>query len=330
MSIKAQARADQDATIFVALAAYREPELRLTIDDCIAKAANPERLRFGICLQYDNAGPAEIQKDCIDDLLDDPRFKVLKYDYRTGKGGCWARHLTQTLFRWERYTLQVDAHTRFVDNWDIVLIDMLHGLPSEKPIITGFPPLYWRDNGHEIFQYSDDLSKVGTTVIESWNSDGAIHHPTPYIAENQKTPRRTRVISGAFVFTLGHWIQKVTQDPQSLFWGEEFALTLRSFTNGFDLFNPTQIVVWHRNHPEANPKYITDFPSDIVQERHKQAMDRLQLLMAGDPLGKLGVFSLGRARSLYDYYIFSGLDCRNQSIHPDAFNGVPPDPVTIR
>ena len=34
--------------------------------------------------------------------------------------------------------------------------------------------------------------------------------------------------------------------------------------------------------------------------------------------------------TLEEYYRFSELDCRDLSVHPDARNGVPPDPVTVR
>ena len=47
-----------DQNVFVAIAAYREPELRRTIENCIITAAHPERLRFGVCLQYDLSGPS--------------------------------------------------------------------------------------------------------------------------------------------------------------------------------------------------------------------------------------------------------------------------------
>ena len=49
-------RSRTERRIFVALAAYREPELKLTIQDCLAKADRPESLRFGICLQHDVDG----------------------------------------------------------------------------------------------------------------------------------------------------------------------------------------------------------------------------------------------------------------------------------
>ena len=56
--------------VFVAIAAYREPELRRTIENCIETAAHPERLRFGVCLQYDLDGPAETQPGCLDRTAD--------------------------------------------------------------------------------------------------------------------------------------------------------------------------------------------------------------------------------------------------------------------
>ncbi|MGV6826802.1 MAG: GlcNAc-transferase family protein [bacterium] len=314
--------------IFVALAAYREPELELTISDCIAKAANPARLRFGVCLQYDNEGIESVHEDCIDHLLDST-IRIVKYPYSSSKGGCWARNKVQSLYRDEEFTLQVDSHSRFVKGWDELLIGMMHDFPSRRPLITGFPPLYFINNGVEEFTSADDLSRVPTTRVESWSEDGWIHHPTEFVSGNDVVPRRTRVLSGAFVFTLGRWNYDVNQDPDHLYSGEEFALTLRSYTSGYDLFNPSQIVVWHRNHPEPNHKYITDFDRDSVGMRHLKAVNRLQVLLRGDPDNELGSFGLGNQRTLDDYRIYSGLDCTHYTIHKNARRGVPPDPVTL-
>ena len=132
-------RKAREPTIFVALAAYCEPELDLTIRDIIGKARRPRRLRFGICLQHDESGQPEVREDCIDHFLDDERFQIIKVDHRTSEGGCWARFFTQGLYRGEDYTLRLDAHSRVVENWDERYISMLDELPSEKPLITGFP-----------------------------------------------------------------------------------------------------------------------------------------------------------------------------------------------
>ena len=206
---------------------------------------------------------------------------------------------------------------------------MSQSLPSAKPLITGFPPLYFREHGRDVFRGHPDLSVVPTTVIEDWTEQGWIHHPTKVVPANQAIPRRTRVLSGAFIFALGGWNVEVRQDPLHVYAGEEFALTLRSYTSGYDLFNPTSVVLWHRNHPQPNRKYITDFPPSEVRERHEQAWCRLRTLLAGDPDRELEPYSLGREWTLEDYRLFSGLDCAAWTIHPDARNGVPPDPVTL-
>jgi hypothetical protein len=54
-------------SIFVSIAAYRDPELMPTVADCIRKACNPERLRFGICWQRG-------KKDARAPVLDDPAW----------------------------------------------------------------------------------------------------------------------------------------------------------------------------------------------------------------------------------------------------------------
>ena len=318
-----------DETVFVAIAAYREPELHLTIDDCLARATAPERLRFGICLQYDDEGGPETAEGCIDDLLADDRFRVLKFHHEQSQGGCWARHLAQGLYDGEDYTLQVDSHTRFAPGWDAELLEQMASFPSAKPLITGFPPLYHRHRGKDRIPKFPEGGVVPTTLVRCFSSEGWVDHPTVAIAENTKVPRRTRVLSGAFVFTLGQWNDEVRQDPDHLYTGEEFALTLRSFTWGYDLFNPRRVVVWHRNHPEPNAKYIYDRPQGLVRLRHDRAVQRLQILLAGDPEGVLGDFGLGPHRTLEEYRRFSGLDCVNWTVHPDAVAGVPPDPLTL-
>jgi len=320
-----------DDTIFIAIAAYCESELVSTIESCLEKAMRPENLRFGICLQYDNNGGPEMQENCLNSYLVDERFRIIKYDYSQSQGGCWARNLVQEMYQGETYTLQVDSHTQLIEGWDAVLIQMVDNLPSAKPLITGFPALYTRDDCDQIIlSHLQGLNTVATTIAESWSEEGWIHHPQNLIPENNTFPRRTRFISGAFVFTLGQWNDEVRQDPEHFYTGEEFALALRSYTQGYDLFDPSQIVLWHRSHPAPSRKYWDDNVESATLERHNKAITRLKLLMHGDPEHELGRYGLGEVRTLDDYRIFSGLDFQSYSVHPDAASGVPPDPVTLK
>lgn len=319
----------EDDTIFIAIAAYCEPELAATIESCLSKALNPERLRFGICLQYDESDPLT-GSGCLDRYSQDIRFRYVKYPFTESTGGCWARNIAQQLYNDERYTLQIDAHSQMRELWDIILIKMMEELPGDKPLITTFPPLYYFADGEKVYEHIDDLSRVNTAIAEKWNEDGSVYHPNKIIPENNSSkPVRTRFLSGAFVFTLGQWNEEVRQDPEHFYTGEEFALAIRSFTHGYDLFAPTEIVLWHRLHPEPNRKFWHDNEDEKVHRLHGGALERLRWLYQGDPDRRLGRYGPGSARTLDDFHVYSGLDCRTYTIHPDAANGVPPDPVTV-
>ncbi len=41
-----------------------------------------------------------------------------------------------------RYYLQIDSHMRFAHHWDDFLISELRACPSNKPVISTYPPGY--------------------------------------------------------------------------------------------------------------------------------------------------------------------------------------------
>src|SRR5271169_4585074 len=118
-------------TIFVQIASYRDAELLPTLRDCLAKAAHPENLRFGICWQHDNT-------EKLGGFISNPRFRVISVPYQDSKVVCWARNAIQSLYSGETYTLQLDSHHRFIPRWDSALIEMLQSLGSEKAILTSY------------------------------------------------------------------------------------------------------------------------------------------------------------------------------------------------
>ena len=70
-------------SIFVSIAAYRDPQLVPTISDCIAHARYPHDLHFGICWQH---GPDEPPPDA-----DGARLRVIDVPWHESRGACWAR-----------------------------------------------------------------------------------------------------------------------------------------------------------------------------------------------------------------------------------------------
>ena len=308
-------------TIFIAMASYCEPELIDTIESCLEKARYPENLRFGICHQFDNSND-RTSDTCLDRYSEDTRFRYVLYDYKQSEGGCWARNIAQQLYNGETYTLQIDSHTQMVESWDSLLIEMMQTLPSSKPLITQFPPLYSIKKGVKNFWHINDFSKVNTGIAEKWTKDGWLRHPQKIVPENNHFPRYTRVLSGAFVFTTGEWNEVVRQDPEHFYSGEEFALAVRSFTHGYDLFDPNQIVCWHRLHDAPNRKFWDDNQKETNQRKHRHAFNRLACLFDHERQNELGRYALGTKRTLDDYAHFSGIDCVNKTISDDALKGI--------
>ncbi len=115
--------------IFIQIASYRDPQLIPTIKDCIDKAKYPENLVFSIAWQHSN----EDVWDNLDEFKNDKRFKIIDINHKESQGACWARNLLQQKYDGEEYTLQLDSHHRFVENWDVECIDMIKQLQGKVP-----------------------------------------------------------------------------------------------------------------------------------------------------------------------------------------------------
>src|SRR5947209_1202487 len=122
--------------IFVQIAAYREPELLPTILDCIAKAKYKSDLSFGICWQRDE------EDRSMDEYRGHKNFRIDEVPWQESKGLCWARSRIQGLYNGEEYTLQLDAHHRFEQDWDAKLLQYLERTGSPKPIISAYAGVY--------------------------------------------------------------------------------------------------------------------------------------------------------------------------------------------
>jgi hypothetical protein len=310
--------------IFVSIASYCDPMLPWTLDDCLAKACHPEDLRFGICWQYDPAQAIDIAR-----FRADKRFRVSTHHFSESQGGSWARAIAQEFWDGETYALQVDSHTAFAQGWDSTLIQMMRALPADRPLISANLPLFEIDE--EGRARKDVASGIRTTRVTQWNADLGWAPWFDWGSRSERAFARNRFLSGNFVFTDGAWTDAVRQDPEHYYWGEEFALTLRSFTHGYDLFLPDEIVAWHMNIPQQ-PRRHWEHGKDVVRQKNKVAFERLRQLAynAGRAQERLGRYGLGSRRSLAEYERFAGFDLASKRAHPDVFTGRSPDPVTIR
>ena len=107
------------STIFVQIAAYRDPDLPATLHNLIERAARPERLHFGICLQLAADDPPHWGTSAFPDH---PHLTSIRFDATESRGACWARRQAQDVYGGEDFLLQIDSHMRAVEHWDDLLL----------------------------------------------------------------------------------------------------------------------------------------------------------------------------------------------------------------
>jgi hypothetical protein len=304
---------DSSNLIFVSIAAYRDPQLVLTIEDCIAKATNPERLRFGICWQHN---PSE---DTLP-FRNDDCFRILTVDWRESKGACWARSEVMKLWRGEGWFLQVDSHCRFAWGWDAKLFDEMEQTESAKPILSTYASPF--TPGEDEILLDGPLQMV----FQGFTEDGIPHMKPMAIADwrTLKRPLRARFLSAGFLFAQGSFVAEIGYDPELYFLGEETAMTLRAFTTGYDMFHPHETIIWHDYGRPAAPKHWGDHSEGAWHELDLRSKSKVRRLLAGQPVESYG---LGSVRSLGDYEAYAGLSLKLRKAQDyTARGGEPPNP----
>jgi hypothetical protein len=195
----------KNSKIFIQIASYRDPQLLPTLRDCINNAKNPNNLVFGICWQRDDT-------ETLGEFADDPRFKIIDVPFAESKGACWARNKIQQLYKNEEYTLQLDSHHRFVQNWDEISIQMIKDLQDKghkKPLLTGYIPSFDPDN--DPGARSPDPWKMD---FDRFIPEGAVFF-LPATIDNWReldSPLPARFYSAHFCFTLGKFAKEVQRD----------------------------------------------------------------------------------------------------------------------
>ncbi|MEM1181874.1 MAG: GlcNAc-transferase family protein [Acidobacteriota bacterium] len=297
----------QNATIFVSIASFRDQFLPFTIRACLDQAAHPDRLRFGICWQ---AGDDEALDDAI---LGDPRMRIRRYPYAASLGYGWSRAEVQKLYAGEDYHLLIDSHTWLAPGWDVKLIHQLEGKPTEKALLsTSSPPFTFSESGEVMIPWRDtDLDGVPLMTCERLRPIGWID--IQMSGKRKSAPHETTaLICCNFVFTRGRWIREVPEDPGMINAGHEAALSVRSWTHGWDTYLPDEILVWHldySNYPGGQRRKVWEAKSEGWQHEHTDRMiQRLRALFYGGDPTILGRYRLGSERSLEAWAKLAELD----------------------
>lgn len=342
-------------TIFVQIASYRDPQLIPTLVDMLKHAAHPENLHIGICWQHGDDEPVDIFLDAgfsIDSVTDGDvvdtlpilhithpsgaKITAIDVHFHKTKGACWARNQIQQLYSKEKYTMQLDSHHRFVENWDTVVIDMLEGLraKSPKPLLTAYIPSFDPDN--------DPAARVQ----QPWKMDfdrfipeGAVFFIPSTIDgwENIHEPVPARFFSAHFAFADGIFAEEVQHDPEYFFHGEEISIAVRAYTHGYDLYHPHRLIAWHEYTRKGRTKVWDDHTTaqrnkgrvelDWVQRNdlcHKR--NRILFGMDGEDPAQIdfGKYGFGTERTVLQYEQYAGISFKYRGVQQRTIDRLDP------
>jgi len=355
-----------DDSVFISLAAFREYLLAETMMSAFDKAKDPSKLFIGAVVQncfglngtvcktgiqvvgtYPNGqpktsvSPAPPDKNGIEvfcnhekykQYCDNGQIRVLYIHDTDALGPQTARYYASKLWGGETYFMQMDAHLEFAPDWEQYYIDELKLSKNwPKSVLSSYPPGFKDYDGEykggtrgerlcgAHFSKSDVESQI--LRIEQLGL-------TPWEAEY---PTQIPYIAAGFFFAHSEFLKDVPFDPYLpwCFMGEEIALSMRAWTNGWNIYAPRKNVIAHQYRPGrlGLPKFWESVGRDsgrgsLNTRLQKHVLRRVKHILTyptesreliesqGDGVAMHNIehYTLGHERELEDYLHFTKIN----------------------
>ena len=291
-------------SIFISIAGYRDTELPKTIKSLYDNADKPDELIFAIVSQ-------DLKNKHPDVSWLGDQAKLYKMHARDAKGAGYARKIAMELYDGEDYFFQTDSHMRFIQGWDTKLKNML--LESQqisnnnKIILSQFPaPYVIHSDGKDYYEkgnpdFWDDVS--WTSVTNTWSGVWAGNRE---VMQDKTKPMKSHTILAGLLFTIGEFVKEIPYDERICFMGEELCIAMRSYTRGWEIYAPNEMVCWHFYKRKDKPKVWNDHAggrswTDIEMKSQRVQRDIL--------LGvEQGIYGIGEYSKYLEYQKMIGID----------------------
>lgn len=304
--------------IFVSIASYRDPLLKNTIIEAYNNARFKSNLIFGVCDQnYIEQGLN------LNEFSFANQIKYIRIDPENTKGVCYARSLIQSLHTDEDYYFQIDSHTLFDQDWDSIFLNYYIELNKyhNKPLITTYPHNFEVKELDELLfeklAYSNhQIPTLISHPNHAWNGWHSLS--CGHDLNTDKDMVHGYHIGACCIFTSSNFINDVPYDMNIFFGGEESSLTLRAWTNGYNIFHVKQTPIYHcwaRRYSVNifNDNTVHPLRETTIEELDQQSQKRLEQLFTGKLQGPHGV---GAVRSIKDYCDWSGINYIEKTNNP--------------
>jgi len=298
--------------IFVAIASYRDPECQWTIKSLFEKAKCPERIRVGVLWQ---TIPEEDNHCFIEPYLYPNQVDEIFVHIVHAKGAGWAKNKALNMCKNEDYTMMIDSHMRFGQDWDEEYIKMLESIDNPKSLLSTYPAPYTPP---------DELTHYTAIAIMGDFHDSKVPNPSSKIVEISQ-PKINPFIAGGFIFAPSNLFKEVEYDPYMYFHGEEIGYSVRLYTNGWDVYSPHICLIYHYyGRIEAKRQWSDDTNWPALD---RLSIDRIKHLLKIENSSDTSVlqeldtkYGLGSVRTLEEYEEWCGYSFVNQQMNVGTWN----------
>lgn len=247
----------------------------------------------------------DTEDDTLERLTREAGATVLRGSADNSKGLGVARAKTAADWQGEPWLCGTDAHMRAAPGWAALLREdagkvgkgvlSTYAAHIGKPASATIMRIYaWKSPAFPSFH--------GTRVPDA-------EHPYP-----------ARSWANMMWFAPAQWQQEVPVDASQLWGSEEQSTAVRSWTRGWDLWHPSQHVMWHRSSMDGSTDgkrtrrmWWTDRSNWYPP--YKASQDRATELLLGNVLP--GKYSIGTKRTIAEWEKWSGMEQATQTFVPE-------------
>jgi hypothetical protein len=252
-------------SIYISVAClYKDKELLNTIRTAKDNSSDPDSIHIGIVF----IGDPDF-KNTIDNAIKNLEYKNIKtkfVEFEDAVGVYAGRKLASEMYENQDYFLQIDAHTFFLQNWDLDLIyrykKALKVTKNKKTILTGVPGAYgysdfmpkhvekntenrlikkikniwyWQDTGYSFF-IKDEWWLSSQKCIPRFSDTSVLKTNKKLLKNVRRTGFAPAVkVCAAFMFGNKYFAEDTRIDPITFFWEEEILQTINLIGDGFTL-----------------------------------------------------------------------------------------------
>jgi len=264
-------------TIFVSMPSLNDDELVPTLYDLLKKTSDPYRITIAVFSQ-------NIEHPNLD-FLTEAGFTLIydKIDLEDARGVGYARNYIQKKIdpSIHKYHLQVDSHTRFIENWDNEIVaeyERLRPVWGDRVLFSSLP-LEYIPLGDGKYEFYND--KQDTIILDPVLNEDFVfgrYGGRPRGMTNREFGEEAYYASGAFIFGYSSLFVEAMTDPEIYYNGEEPVTSIRYYCKNIRLVCPPKHFIWHLAPGRIERKHHWDLLDEWRRDDHSAYVESLRLL----------------------------------------------------